>query len=206
MLAKTGITKATIATSTTVGEAEDERRVHQRRFDLAAKFVGFLDLVGDPVQRLFEAARLLAGADHRPVEPVEDLRVALHRLLQRACPPRRRSGRRRRLPDLLVLGLLLERVQGAQHRHPRGDQGRELAREDGQLAHVDALPTAEEVLDVERFGFWLTSRTIRPRWRSCSPTCALDSASSSPRWSNPATSIARKSKVVAPATRLRPRA
>ena len=41
-------------------------------------------------------------------------------------------------------------MQGAQHRHPRGDQGRELAREDRQLAHVDALPALEEVLDLER--------------------------------------------------------
>ena len=66
-------------------EAEDQRRVHQRRFDLAPQGVGFLDLEGDPVERLLEAARLLAGADHRPEEAVEDLRVALHRLLERAA-------------------------------------------------------------------------------------------------------------------------
>ena len=47
--------------------------------------------------------------------------------------------------------------------------------------------------------FSLTSRTIRPRWRSCSETCALDSASSSPAEATPATSMARKAKVVAPA-------
>ena len=66
-------------------EAEDQRRVHQRRFDLAPQGVGFLDLEGDPVERVLEPARLLAGADHRPEEAVEDLRVALHRLLQRAA-------------------------------------------------------------------------------------------------------------------------
>ena len=66
-------------------EAEDQRRVHHRRFDLAPQGVGFLDLEGDPVERLLEAARLLAGADHRPEEAVEDLRVALHRLLERAA-------------------------------------------------------------------------------------------------------------------------
>ena len=53
--------------------------------------------------------------------------------------------------------------------------------------------------------FSLTSRTIRPRWRSCSETCALDSASSSPAVAAPATSMARKVKVVAPATASRPR-
>ncbi len=45
--------------------------------------------------------------------------------------------------------------------------------------------------------FSLTSRTIRPRWRSCSVTCALDSASTSPAVAAPATSIARKANVVA---------
>jgi hypothetical protein len=45
--------------------------------------------------------------------------------------------------------------------------------------------------------FSLTSRTIRPRWRSCSVTCAYDSASSSPAVAAPATSIARKAKVLA---------
>ena len=91
------------------------------------------------------------------------------------------------LLDLLVLGLLLERVQGAQHRHARGDQGRELAREDGQLAHVDAFQALEEVLDVQRrSSSRLTSRTIRPRWRSCSVTWALDSASTSPAVAAPA--------------------
>ena len=47
--------------------------------------------------------------------------------------------------------------------------------------------------------FSLTSRTISPRWRSCSVTWAFDSASSSPAEAAPATSIARKAKVVAPA-------
>ncbi len=47
--------------------------------------------------------------------------------------------------------------------------------------------------------FSLTSRTIRPRWRSCSVTEALDSATSSPAEAVPAMSIARNSNVVAPA-------
>src|SRR5262249_55281728 len=47
--------------------------------------------------------------------------------------------------------------------------------------------------------FSLTSRTIRPRWRSCSVTEALDSASSSPAEAVPAISMARKANVVAPA-------
>jgi hypothetical protein len=47
--------------------------------------------------------------------------------------------------------------------------------------------------------FSLTSRTISPFWRSCSETCALDSASISPAVAVPATSMARKVKVPAPA-------
>ena len=45
--------------------------------------------------------------------------------------------------------------------------------------------------------FSLTSRTIRPRWRSCSVTEALDSASISPAEAAPARSMARKANVVA---------
>ncbi len=94
-------------------KAEDQRRVHHRRFDLAPEAVGLLDLEGDPVHRLVEAARLLTGADHGAEEAVEDLGVAFHRLLQRAAGldvcPHSRDG----LLDLLVLGLLFERVQGA---------------------------------------------------------------------------------------------
>ena len=47
------------------------------------------------------------------------------------------------------------------------------------------------------FDFSLTSRTISPRWRSCSVTAALESASTSPAEVEPARSIARNSKVVA---------
>ncbi len=47
--------------------------------------------------------------------------------------------------------------------------------------------------------FSLTSRTISPRWRSCSVTCAFDSASTSPAVAAPPTSIARKANVVAAA-------
>ncbi len=54
------------------------------------------------------------------------------------------------------------------------------------------------ILNASRFS--LTSRTISPRWRSCSLTCAFDSASTSPAVAAPATSIALKAKVVAPAT------
>ena len=78
-------------------DAEDERRVHQRRFDLAAQDVGFLDLEGDPVEGVLEPARLLAGADHGAEEAVEDLRVALHRLLQGGAGLDVGADRRRRL-------------------------------------------------------------------------------------------------------------
>ena len=47
--------------------------------------------------------------------------------------------------------------------------------------------------------FSLTSRTIRPRWRSCSVTAAFDSAATSPAEVVPARSMARKANVLAPA-------
>ena len=142
MLAKTGITKATIAISTTVAKPKTSAGYISADLTWRRSVVGFLHLVGDPVHRLLEPPRLLAGADHRPVEAVEDLRVALHRLLQRAARLDVGADAGDRLLDHLVLGLLLERLQGAQHRHPGGDQGRELAREDRQLAHVDAAASA----------------------------------------------------------------
>ena len=41
-----------------------------------------------------------------------------------------------------------------------------------------------------------TSRTISPRWRSCSVTWPFEAASSSPREGMPARSTARKAKVL----------
>ena len=130
MSAKTGMMKATTISSDDRSEAEDQRRIHHRRFDLAAQGVGFLDLKGDPVEDVFEPPRLLAGADHRPVELVEDVGMARHRLLEGAAGLDVGAEAGGRLADLLVLGLLLEGGEGAQHRHPRRDEGRELARED----------------------------------------------------------------------------
>jgi hypothetical protein len=76
--------------------------------------------------------------------------VLLHRLLERAAGLDVLADAVGGLLDLLVLGLLLERVQRAQHRHPGGDEGGELPREDRQLAHRDPLEALEEVLDVYR--------------------------------------------------------
>ena len=76
--------------------------------------------------------------------------MALHRFRQRAAGLDVGAHAGGRLLDPLVLRLLLERVQGAQHRHPGGDQGGELAREDRQLAHVDAFPGLPDLLDPER--------------------------------------------------------
>src|SRR5260221_8854106 len=69
------------------GEAEDKQRVHQRRFHLTPQRVGFLHLEGDLIQRVFKPPRLLAGADHRPVEAVEHLPGALPPPLPRAAGP-----------------------------------------------------------------------------------------------------------------------
>ena len=142
MPTKTGTMKATTASSTTTAKTKTSAGyiIAERTWRLQR--VHLLELEGDPVERLVEAARLLAGADHRAEEAVEDLGVALHRLLQRAAGLDVVAHAGDRLLDLLVLGLLLERVQRAQHRHARGDQGRELAREDRQLAHVDAAASA----------------------------------------------------------------
>ena len=43
-------------------QSEDEGRVHHRRADLASQGVELLELEGDPVERLLEAARALARA------------------------------------------------------------------------------------------------------------------------------------------------
>ena len=132
------------------GEAEDQQGVHHRRFDLAPERVAFLHLVGDAVEGILQAPGLLPGPDHRPVEAVEDFGMAPHRLLQRAPGLDVGLDAADRLLDAVVLGLLLERAERAQHRHPRGDQGRELTREDRELALVDSFPGLPELLDLER--------------------------------------------------------
>ncbi len=129
---------------------EDQRRIHQRRFDLAAQRVDFLDVGGHPVERLLEPTGLLAGADHRPVEAVEDPWLALHRLRQRGAGLDVAADAVDRLGDLLVLGLLLERARApAASASPRR-QGRELARDDREVAHRHPLEAPEDVLDVDR--------------------------------------------------------
>ena len=180
-------------------EPEDQHRVHHRRFDLTLERVGFLHLEGDAVERFLEPARLLAGADHRPVEAVEDPRVALHRLLEGAAGFDVGAQAGDRLVDRLVLGLLLERVEGAQHRHARGDEGRELTREDGQLAHVDALPAFEEVLDVDRLALLGDVEDDQAALAQLLGDLRLRLGLNFAGRSAPARSIALKVKVVAPA-------
>ena len=108
-----------------------------------------------------------------------------------------RSDDDRRLQHL-VLGLLLERVEGAQHRHPGGDQGRELAREDRRaLRMLTLLKRWKTLSSFSASRFSETSRTISPRWRSCSETWALRRRPRARRATGrPARSTARKAKVL----------
>src|SRR5215211_1494060 len=55
-----------------------------------------------------------------------------------------------RVAEHLVLGLLLEGVQGAEHRHARFNERGELAREDGYRPEVDALEALEDALELHR--------------------------------------------------------
>ena len=85
MLAKTGIMKMTIATRTTTAKPKTSAGYIIADLTWRLQGVGFLDLEGDAVERFLEPPRFLAGADHRAEEAIEDVRVALHRLLQRAA-------------------------------------------------------------------------------------------------------------------------
>ena len=80
----------------------------------------------------------------------EDPGLAVHRRVQRAAGLDVVAQRGDRRLEHRILGLVLERVERAQHRHARGDQRRELAREDGELAHVDVLEPLEDALELER--------------------------------------------------------
>ena len=119
MPTKTGTTKATTTTITTSAIAEDDGRIHHRRLDLALEGVELLELDGDAVERLLEAAGALAGRDHRAVERGEDAGLALHRRVQRAARLDVGAQRGDRRLQHRVLGLVLERVERAQHRHAR---------------------------------------------------------------------------------------
>ena len=150
MPTKTGTTKATITTMTTSAIAKTTAGYIIADFTWRLRASSFSSWSRDAVERLLEAARALAGAHHRAVERIEDARLALHRLVQRAAGlDVVADGRDRRLQHL-VLGLVLQRVERAQHRHAGRDQGRELAREDRQVAHVDALEALEDALELQR--------------------------------------------------------
>ena len=93
MPTKTGTTKATITTMTTSAIAKTIAGYIIADFTWRLQGVELLELGGDPVERLLEAARALAGLHHRAVERIEDARLALHRLGAASCRPRRRCGR-----------------------------------------------------------------------------------------------------------------
>ena len=177
-------------------QAEDDRRIGHRRAHLPVQGVEPLELVGDPVERIVEPSRVLPGAHDGAVERVEYPRLGLHRLGHRASGLDVLANADDRLLEHLVLGLRLERVKRAQHRHPRTDQGCELAREDGEGAQVDALEALEDVSSFIASRFSEMSRTIRPRWRSCSETTAFEEASISPRAGTPARSTARNANAL----------
>ena len=150
MPTNTGTTKATITTITMTATAKTTAGYIIADFTCRRERVELLQLHRDPVERLLEPAGALAGLDHRAVERIEDAGLALHRLVERAAGLDVVAQRGDRRLQHLVLGLLLERVERAQHRHPGRDQGRELAREHRQVAHVDALEALEDALELER--------------------------------------------------------
>jgi hypothetical protein len=76
--------------------------------------------------------------------------AALHRVAEGAAGLDVAPDARDRLAQLLVLGLVLEGVERTQHRHSRGHQRRELPRENGQLAHADALEPVQQPLQLQR--------------------------------------------------------
>ena len=129
---------------------EDRRRVHHRRADLAPQRVEALELVRDAVERLLEAARALACLNHRAVERVEDSLLGLHRLGDGAPRLDVLAKGDDRLREHLVVGLVFQRVERAQHRHARRDEGRELAREDRQRTRLHVLEALEDRLELER--------------------------------------------------------
>ena len=65
---KTGTMNATTATMISERQDHHEDRVHHRRADLAPKGVELLEVEGDALERLLEATRPLARADHRAEE------------------------------------------------------------------------------------------------------------------------------------------
>ncbi len=148
-LANTGTMKITTASIHQQSEDEDHHRIHRRRADLPPQRVELLELVGDPLQSLVETARALARAHHGSEEVVEDLRTAPHCVGQRAAglhvPPYAAD----RLLEPLVLRLVLERVERAQHRHARCHKSGELPGEDRELARLDPAEAIEDRLELE---------------------------------------------------------
>jgi hypothetical protein len=114
-------------------EAEYDDRVGHRGLDLAAQRVVLLELVGDPLERLFEHAAGLTRADHRDVQRAEDLWVALQGVGEVQAGLDVLADPGDRLAQQLALDLLLEHVEGAQERHAGRDHRRQLARHHRQL-------------------------------------------------------------------------
>ncbi len=131
-------------------KAEDDRRIGHRRAHLTMQGVEPLELIGDSVERIVEPSRVLPGTHDGSVEGVEYPGLGLHRLGHRASGLDVLANADDRLLEHFVLGLRLERVKRAQHRHSRTDQGCELAREDGEGTQVDALEALQDALELHR--------------------------------------------------------
>ena len=130
-------------------DADDghDRRISQRRLDLAQDRLFFLAVFGDPVQNLVQDAALLAGSDHAQIKIIKKMRVFTHPF-----------GERLAVLDLivqivndcfkrLVVGLLGDQRKRAQHRHARLDQAGQLPGERIDILRSDfGKPDAGQII------------------------------------------------------------
>ena len=155
--------------------------------DLAPQGVELLELVGDPVERLLEPARALARA--RPSRGRGGSKTSGWRSI--ACAQRAAGldvlRARRRSPPSASRPRSAPRAcrASAASACPRRSGSRTGARRPPASRMLTLLKRWKTLSSFSASRFSETSRTIRPRWRSCSETCAFDSASTSPRDGTP---------------------
>ena len=126
-------------------KGHDQRRVDHRGLDLTSQRVVLFELVGYTQQRLLEDAARLPCGHHGHVEVVEDVRMLAERLRQRQAGLHVLADHGPGPCELVVVGLLLDHIEGAQHRHARGHHRGQLAGGHGELGGLDLAKASEEV-------------------------------------------------------------
>src|SRR5262249_53983992 len=127
---------------------EDDRRVHERALDLVPRLQVAPDVSRELGEDVVETPGELGGTDHVDVELREEALVGTERVRERLARDERVTNAVQYLAEDLVVGLLLDHIEGLDQWDARAHERRQLAREVHQEVLLDLLLRDLELEDV----------------------------------------------------------